>query len=342
MATANRFLVCALLAVLTIPAAVRAASVSRDINTYVLFALDDLSFKGRNADVTRGFILGGNVGVNRVEPNTNGFLLTLGGASADVVMSSGTQVVADSMALSTKFTFTGGVGDLFSNRTGQLPTQAGHYSSLSTFTAPILTAPVLQFNPASNTSTTDLTVDDGNTPQTLAPGSYRDVWVKDDGVLNFGSGEYFLRNLKGGKDVTINVTDGTILYINGFFSMNDGPDFGVGTTSGAKVYVASINDTFNDLGANDFSVAFGSGGAGHAANIHAQFYAPNGIMNLGNHSDLYGRYWAEKINGDFNNNVTFEVPFSPGPSVVPLPATLWMGALLLSGLALHRLRRHAA
>ena len=65
-------------------------------------------------------------------------------------------------------------------------------------------------------------------------------------------------------------------------------------------------------------------------------------MNLGNHSDLYGRYWAEKINGDFNNNVTFEVPFSPGPSVVPLPATLWMGALLLSGLALHRLRRHAA
>ena len=87
VATANRFLVCALLAVLTIPAAVRAASVSRDINTYVLFALDDLSFKGRNADVTRGFILGGNVGVNRVEPNTNGFLLTLGGASADVVMS---------------------------------------------------------------------------------------------------------------------------------------------------------------------------------------------------------------------------------------------------------------
>ena len=70
------------------------------------------------------------------------------------------------------------------------------------------------------------------------------------------------------------MTDGTILYINGFFSMNDGPDFGVGTTSGAKVYVASINDTFNDLGANDFSVAFGSGGAGHAANIHAQFYAP--------------------------------------------------------------------
>ena len=51
---------------------------SHDINTYVLFGLESVSVKGQNADPTRGFIIGGNVGVNRLEPNTNSYLLNLG------------------------------------------------------------------------------------------------------------------------------------------------------------------------------------------------------------------------------------------------------------------------
>ena len=41
----------------------------RNLDSYVLFALDELDFKGGNTgDGTRGIIDGGNVGVNRADP----------------------------------------------------------------------------------------------------------------------------------------------------------------------------------------------------------------------------------------------------------------------------------
>src|SRR5262245_22533601 len=73
-------------------ASLRAATLNRNLDSYVLFALQSLSFKGRNADPLQGFITGGNVGVN-IDSNNgdNGFDLTMGGGGSGhvVVMSVG-------------------------------------------------------------------------------------------------------------------------------------------------------------------------------------------------------------------------------------------------------------
>ncbi|HEX7879828.1 MAG TPA: hypothetical protein VF720_10485, partial [Candidatus Eisenbacteria bacterium] len=69
---------------------------SRDIESYVPFALTDLDFKGRNADPTRGFITGGNVGVNCIDDFDPTAPLMGFGANGAVVMSNGMQVVTDS------------------------------------------------------------------------------------------------------------------------------------------------------------------------------------------------------------------------------------------------------
>jgi hypothetical protein len=315
-----------------------AAILNRDINSYVLFALDELHFKGQNAEPGRGQILGGNIGVNRSEPNTNNFLMTLGGASAEVVVSDDVQVVADSMQLSIKFqsqSINPGQVDLFSNRFGQLPA-ATNYRSTDTFADPILTPPDLPFDPADNTSTTDVTVLEDQT-DSLLPGMYRDVWLKDGATLNLTAGVYYMRNLKGGKQVTVNLTDDTILYINGQFFMNEEPHFGIGTNAGAKVYVASINDTFNDLGHNDNSVHFGRGGLNNPAIVYGQFYAPFGILDLGNGSDLYGRFWARLIDSDFNVNITLLEPPEGGP-LVPEPRAALL-VVLGAAMMIYRPRR---
>jgi hypothetical protein len=80
-------------------------SPSRDINNYVLFATDSLTFKGDDASgasQTRGLITGGHVGVNRIDTTHNppSPLLSMcgGGSNHRVIMSDGTQVVADTAA----------------------------------------------------------------------------------------------------------------------------------------------------------------------------------------------------------------------------------------------------
>ena len=176
--------------------------------------------------------------MNRSEPNTNDFLLNLGGSDAVVVVSDGTQVVADSMTLSENFqsqSVNPGAVDLFTNRFNAItPPPATNYASLAGFADPII-APLdplalLGFTP--NRAITNLAVDvtvNNGLSQVLPIDNYRDVEVKDDATLTFLAGTYNLRNLTAGKDVTINLTDQTILLIDGEFVFNDDAKIGVGT-----------------------------------------------------------------------------------------------------------------
>ena len=144
----------------------------------------------------------------------------------------------------------------------------------------------------------------------------RNVRFNDNVVVNLGAGIYDMRNLSIGKNVTINVNDATVLEIDRRFDPNDNLLFGTngGYNGLAKILVGG----FGDNPSTDRSAAFS-----HNAEIHAQFFSPNSWLDLGGGNQLYGRFRADRITGDPNNNVYM---------VVPEPASCLLAAIGLIAL----------
>jgi hypothetical protein len=312
------------------PSAVVGATLNRNLDSYVLFAFQSIDFKGRNANPAKGFILGGNVGVNTdASSDPNSFHLNMGGggSSHPVVMSPGTQVAAHRMNL-------GGsdvtVGDVFANVASASTLLSNRTSGPDPYTAPIISPltpfDILGFTPnrAITNSAADVTVNNNQTLNLLL-GDYRDIQVKDDATINFGPGTYNIRNLVGGKDITIGLTDSTIILVDGAFTVNNNALIGNGTLGMGQIKAGSLG-----VGSNDATIKFSQ-----ESIAYGQFFAPNGILNLGNNTNLYGRFIAKNIGSDFNVNVTYV------PEVgVPEPATLLLAIGGLSGLlVLARQRR---
>jgi hypothetical protein len=287
----------------------------RNLDSYVLFALDELDFKGGNTgDGTRGIIDGGNVGVNRADPTpgASGADMNIG-ANGDFVMSDGTHAVSDTMILGSQ----ADVYDVFVN------VEKGAFGGTirNTKTTPIpdwnggplipLADILARFQSAapSADSNDDVSSSGTGTTWSLAPGVYRDVNSQDGTTLNLSAGEYDMRRLTLGQNVTVNMTDATILRIADDVRLN-GADFGTNTTGLAQIYIGA--------GSGDNS-QFGAQGE-----IWGQFFSL-GNLRLGRANDLYGRFWAQQIGSDFNDNVTYIAP-------VPVPAAVWLFASGLIGL----------
>jgi hypothetical protein len=275
--------------------------VSRNINSYVLFAYEELSFKGNGTGTNeRGVIAGGHVGVNTVDftPNNSSVLLSMGGGggSHEVFMSDGSQVVADSARLDADSK----IYDLFVNiLMGGSPPDVRHSGPTpfahATATEAVIAAAALPALPPFAAGSTSVTVVSGATV-TLAPGTYGDVTVQNNGTLNLGDGVYTVQNLRGGKHVRINTAPQTVVRIAGEFATNN--DSYVGPAGTAQFLVRS-----DGVKSNDHSIGFGRN-----TEAHGQFFAPNGIMGLGHTTDLYGRFIAKKIGSDFSVNVTLVCP----------------------------------
>jgi PEP-CTERM motif len=305
--------------------------VSRNINTYALFAYDQLEWKGGTAATNSGYIYGGDVGVNYPGLSPSGFSLSFG-TSARGIMSPGHQAVADSVRADDAQDI---FYDLFANTLNvsfgatvvnpNPGTPKGNYP----FTTPIIAAaslPMLPFTPgrAATNGASDLTVGGGGglpSPQTLLPGPFRDVRFNDGTTINLLAGQYDMRNVSIGKNVTINLTNGTILAIDKQFDPNDGLMMGTnpGYLGGAQLLVGGLGDNPSTDRTTNFS---------HNAEIHVQYFAPNSWLDLGGGNELYGRYWARRITGDPNNNVHM---------AVPEPASMWL--LVTAGAALMLRRR---
>jgi hypothetical protein len=306
-----------------------AAVVNRDINSYVLFAYNELVFKGGSAATNSGFITGGNIGVNYAGLSQSAFSLEFA-TSARARMDDGFQAVADSV----RGDAAGSFFDLFANSVNPSFASQIRGSGPTAYSGPIVptpSLPTLGFTPnrALTNSAADLTVNGSGglpSPQTITPGAYRDVRFNDNSVVTFGAGVFDLRNLSIGKNVTINVSDSTVLQIDRQFDPNDFLIFGAnpGSTGLAKILVGGFGDNPTTTRSTNFS---------HNAEIHAQYFAPNSWLDLGGGNELYGRYWALRITGDPNNNVHF-VP-APGALV----GVLMMGA---AGAVGRRRRRRPA
>jgi hypothetical protein len=128
-----------------------------------------------------------------------------------------------------------------------------------------------------------------------------------------------------GKNVTFQTTDQSVLNVDVHFNPNDDFRFGIGTQAGAQLNIASQTATFDNGGPSrvtNFS---------HGAIVYAQYFAPTGWLDLGGMNEFYGRYWAQVISGDPNNNVTYQTP-------VPEPGTILLTGVALGALALRRRR----
>lgn len=308
------------------PWAAGALEVSRDVNTYSLFGLQTVSVKGRNGFTDRGFI-SGNVGANPAETNTNTWLLNIG-AGGVVIMADGTQMVGDSVRADQASVY-----DLFVNRLNSNSPDILR-GTQSIFTAPIINGtadwttftitgdlPAFPFTPDRLSTNSASPVNVGmNGSATLLPGVYGDLQVNDNAVLNLSAGLYDFRNFNIGKGVVVNVSDDTILQIDRGFFLGEGTTFGVGTSAGAQIYVGAWGLT----GANDLAASLARGGRNAQNTIYGQLYCPFGDFNMGNHSNLYGRFWARNIADDWNTNVTYMIPEPATMAILGLGSVLFL------------------
>jgi hypothetical protein len=285
------------------------AQPSTDINTYVLFANNSLNFAGGER-VGTGNIFGGNVGVNAVAGSSPTAVV---GVNFNFHMSDNTSLVADRL----QFGSFASAYDVYYNKTygsrgGTIRNPPRH-----TFTAPLISSlPALGFTPGrSITDTaTDYTIASGS-PLTLTPGNYRDITVQQNGILNLSAGTYNIRNLLSDGQTQVNVTDGTILLIDGAFNLGNLSSFGAGTLGLAQVRVGSYN-------VSGTTINFGQ-----SLEARGLFYGPNGSLKLGGDNNLFGRFWANTITSDKNDNIYF---------VVPEPSALVLVSLGLIACALRR------
>ena len=282
----------------------------------MLFAYDELVWKGGSVGTASGFINGGNIGVNYPGLSPTGFSLAFG-TSARGIMSPGSQAAADSVRADDAQDI---FYDLFANTTNPSfgatvvnanpMTADGNYPYSPNTIIQTALLPVFPFTPnrALTNGAADLQVGGAgglSSPQTIAPGPFRDVRFNDGVVVNFGPGVYDMRDVSIGKNVTVNVTDQTIFQIDENFEPNDGLLFGtnLGHTGKARLFVGGFGNNVSTTQTTNFS---------HDAIIHMQYFAPTAWLDLGGGNQLFGRFWAQRISGDPNNNVTMVVPEAGG------------------------------
>ncbi|MEO5930617.1 MAG: FlgD immunoglobulin-like domain containing protein [Candidatus Kapaibacterium sp.] len=265
---------------------------------FVLFAYNTLYFKGRYCDNTRGFITG-NVGVNNkartsscsgTQPN-----LTLGGGCSthSVYVSDGSKVMGDYVDL-------GGskvsVYDLYANRaTGASSTAIKRHSYVTSLSLPIIASTNLPIVPSFTYGCNNVTV---SSTTTLAPGKYGTITVRDYATLNLAAGIYNIKSLIAGRHTHINTNTATKVRIASKLYIDD--DGYVGPANYALFIVRS-----DGLCSNDASVAFNE-----RTEFHGQVFAPNGLINLGKGTDLFGRFWSASITSDYDVNATYASPVS--------------------------------
>lgn len=312
-------------------------TIDRDLTSYVLFALDELDFKGGNtAGCDRGHVLGGNVCTN-VDGNVGDSNASLAvGLNGLFRMSDGTQLVGGSIRLGEESSVYDvyvenemGVG--WGNTTSPCggPTIRGtKYTISNAVDLPV--SPVAELttaalcDPFDPVGTLDITVNVDNSPVDLAPKAYQDVQVQNGTVLRLSAGVYTVRRFTTGQNVTVHTVPGTVIHV-----WRDGDpnqtDFNLG---GNGSYFGSEYPNVESVACICVSDIY--------ANSHVQFsdngefwgviVAPNASVNVGRNFTHYGRFVGRTIGSDFNTNVTYR-DCTGDPS--PVEQTTWGGVKAL-------------
>jgi hypothetical protein len=261
--------------------------VSRDLDTYVLFAFDTLHFKGGQND-GRGIITGGDVGANGVDtaPEDSSPILNIC-ANNPVTMDPGSQVNADTLRINTPCT----IWDVYANTvvagSDAVPQNSGPNSFTTQLLSTLPTIPAFDCNPAN-----PLTVAKGGSSSPVA-GTYGNVVFQDDATVTLGNGIYNLCDLHIGKHATINTSPATEIRITHTFSINNDAVFGPECT--IPIFVRADGHTSD----NDVAISMGK----HTT-VAGKFLTLLGNINLGDDTNLVGQFVGRTVNSDKNVNVT--------------------------------------
>jgi hypothetical protein len=254
--------------------------VDRTINSYVLFALDNISLKGGNAQVAE--IDNGDVGVQSDQPSDS-LNLCQGGSSHQTKLGDGTQANSANFNTSSACSF----WDVYSNHLVGTPTIRN--SGPTPFTTPLIPPaslppfPSFSCNPASPVTVPN------NASQSLAPGTYGNVQIKDGAKLTLTGGTYTFCNISMGQNTSLIDVDATIVQVAGTVNTDGGT---VGPSANAQFFVRG------DGAGGGVAVGFGREGT-----VAGTWWVPNNQMNLGHGTDLTGHFWALRLQSDFNIQV---------------------------------------
>jgi hypothetical protein len=267
----------ALLAAL--PVAARAQS--RDINTYVLFALKELRTKGPT-------IVSGDIGVNQADG-----LLSV--STHGQLIAPHSQVVADLMR-SPAATL---CHALFSNLVYQSMPSCG---PATTFQLPIVADPVAAcgfpnpFPACSADSSKSKVVIDGQTLMLAPdPAGYGDVRVLAGGTLILGGGDYRFCSLRAGRNSNIFVQHPSSINVAGTVNLANNVFLGPDPSITPQISPRDIR-----LFVNGTMVHFSS-----QADVHAALCAPTALLRLTRAAHLNGTFVADTIHTE---RITGELP----------------------------------
>jgi hypothetical protein len=245
-----------------------------------VFATNSVWVK-QNADVVSGSVV-----VNDASPGPTlvaGFELAIG---LSVTTSAGTNLVADSIDVRSGAVV---LGELFCN---EIDDGTGALGCDRALDLPVfLQLPPFQFAPA---GASDVTVPIGDSA-VLAPGSYRDVKVRQNGTLVLTGGVYDLRNLEVGLSADlvfeapsrVRIADKLEVTQNAFVGPTTGAAFGA---RDIVLYVAGINGSSGNLGADPKAAKLGID-----AVVHANVYAPNGTLWIRDGSVVTGAFLGRDV-----------------------------------------------
>jgi hypothetical protein len=134
----------------------------------------------------------------------------------------------------------------------------------------------------------------------LPNGTYRDLRVQDGTTLHLGAGVYTFRRFNTGRNTNIYTVPGTIIQITNDTDPNTLDfNFGVGFFFGSEDPSIESVSCICYLG-DDMNFASGTGNG----EFWGVIKAPYADLSLGKTNTLNGRFYANNINSDFNDNVT--------------------------------------
>ena len=268
-----------------------------------VFATNSVWIK-QNADVVSGSVV--------VNDASAGPTLVAGfelGVGLSATISAGSVLVADSIDVRSSAVV---LGEVLCN---EIDDATGVLDCDRAVSLPVFAQlPQFQSAPA---GTTDVTVPIGGS-SVLAPGSYRDVRVRQNATLVLTGGVYDLRHLDVGLAADLLVEAPTIVRIADKLEVSQNAL--VGSTVAAALaasdlvfYVAGVNGTTGALGAEPKAARLGL-----SADVHANVYAPNGTVWIRDGAVVTGGFLGRDVIVGLSAEVHLDSAFgNSAPSATP-------------------------